>query len=61
MYHDLPSTASFWSFLFTIDQDLAETDPQARVSVRRTPALRQLPPEAPGRSPISYPSHSGSD
>jgi|GEM_PF-412475 len=24
MYHDLPSTASFWSFLFTIDQDLAE-------------------------------------
>ena len=25
MYHDLPSTASFWSFLFTIDQDFAET------------------------------------
>jgi hypothetical protein len=25
MYHDLPGAASFWSFLFTIDQDLAET------------------------------------
>jgi hypothetical protein len=24
MYHDLPCTASFWSFLFAIDQDLAE-------------------------------------
>jgi hypothetical protein len=25
MYHDLPGAASFWSFLFAIDQDLAET------------------------------------
>jgi hypothetical protein len=25
MYHQLPDRASFWSFLFTIDQDLAET------------------------------------
>ena len=25
MYHDLPRDARFWSFLFTIDQDLAET------------------------------------
>jgi len=25
MYHDLPSAATFWSFLFAIDQDLAET------------------------------------
>ncbi len=25
MYHQLPQRASFWSFLFTIDQDLAET------------------------------------
>jgi hypothetical protein len=25
MYHDLPGSASFWSFLFAIDQDLAET------------------------------------
>jgi hypothetical protein len=25
MYHQLPHGASFWSFLFTIDQDLAET------------------------------------
>jgi len=24
MYHDLPRDASFWSFLFAIDQDLAE-------------------------------------
>ena len=25
MYHDLPQDASFWLFLFTVDQDLAET------------------------------------
>ena len=25
MYHDLPDAASFWSFLFAVDQDLAET------------------------------------
>jgi len=25
MYHDLPSDTSFWLFLFSIDQDLAET------------------------------------
>jgi hypothetical protein len=25
MYHDLPDVARFWSFLFAIDQDLAET------------------------------------
>jgi hypothetical protein len=25
MYHDLPSTASFWSFLLAVDEDLAET------------------------------------
>ena len=25
MYHELPRGASFWSFLFAIDQDLAET------------------------------------
>jgi hypothetical protein len=24
MYHDLPSTASFWSFLLAVDEDLAE-------------------------------------
>ena len=23
MYHDLPRTARFWSFLFAVDQDLA--------------------------------------
>jgi hypothetical protein len=28
MYHDLPHTARFWSFLFAIDQDLAETTRQ---------------------------------
>jgi hypothetical protein len=25
MYHDLPGTARFWSFLLAVDQDLAET------------------------------------
>ncbi len=25
MYHDLPQAANFWSFLFAVDQDLAET------------------------------------
>jgi hypothetical protein len=24
MYHDLPASASFWSFLLTVDEDLAE-------------------------------------
>ena len=24
MYHDLPRFASFWSFLLTVDEDLAE-------------------------------------
>ncbi len=24
MYHDLPRSASFWSFLLTVDEDLAE-------------------------------------
>ena len=24
MYHDLPRTASFWSFLLAVDEDLAE-------------------------------------
>jgi len=28
MYHDLPCPAEFWSFLFEIDQDLAETTRQ---------------------------------
>jgi hypothetical protein len=28
MYHDLPRAAEFWSFLFEIDQDLAETTRQ---------------------------------
>ena len=28
MYHDLPRAARFWSFLFAIDQDLAETTRQ---------------------------------
>ena len=46
MYHDLPRTARFWSFLLAIDQDLAETSPQERMSLRRTSALRQLPPQA---------------
>ena len=50
MYHDLPRTARFWSFLFAIDQDLAEKTRKQRVSVRRTPALRQLPPQATGHS-----------
>ena len=50
MYHDLPRTARFWSFLLAVDQDLAEKTRKKRMSVRRTPALRQLPPEAAGHS-----------
>jgi hypothetical protein len=30
MYHRLPRAASFWAFLFTIDQDLAETTRKRR-------------------------------
>ena len=50
MYHDLPRTARFWAFLFAVDQDLAETARKKACSVRRPPALRQLPPEATGHS-----------
>ena len=30
MYHDLPRDASFWAFLFSIDQDLAESARQEK-------------------------------
>jgi len=30
MYHDLPRNASFWSFLFSVDKDLAETAQKER-------------------------------
>ena len=50
MYHSLPPDASFWPFLVSVDEDLAETDSQAGMSLRRTPALRQLPPQAAGRA-----------
>jgi hypothetical protein len=50
MYHDLPCAASFWSFLFAIDQDLAETARKKACPVWRAPALRQLSPEATGHS-----------
>ncbi len=36
MYHDLPQAANFWSFLFAVDQDLAET--VARMAVRAVDA-----------------------
>lgn len=32
MYHELPHDASFWLFLFSIDQDLAETARQRKCS-----------------------------
>ena len=32
MYHDLPRDASFWTFLFTVDQDLASTARQKACS-----------------------------
>ena len=39
MYHDLPRTARFWSFLLAIDQDLAERTRKQGMSLRRTLAL----------------------
>ena len=50
MYHDLPGSASFWSFLLTVDEDLAEEARKQGCSVRRTPALGQLPSQAAGHS-----------
>ena len=46
MYHDLPRSARFWSFLRAVDQDLAEETRKKAMSLRRTPALRQLPSQA---------------
>ena len=46
MYHDLLRDASFWTFLFAVDEDLAATTPQAGMLVRRAAALCQLPSQA---------------
>ena len=48
MYHDLPRTARFWSFLLASRPRSCGDDPQESMSLRRTPALRQLSPEARG-------------
>ena len=50
MYHDLPAACQFLVVPFHDRPRPCGDCPQARVSVRRTPALCQLPPEAPGRS-----------
>ena len=60
MYHDLPRTARFWSFLFAVDQDLAETTRKKAV-----PAADACTPPttsgSPGALPSSFPSPSASD
>jgi len=48
MYHALPRGARLWSLLFRDRPRSRGDDPQARVFLRRTPALRSLPPEATG-------------
>ena len=57
MYHDLPRTARFWSFLFAIDQDLAET----RLARTAVPAADACTPPttsaSPGAPPSSFPSY----
>ncbi len=41
MYHDLPPSASFWSFLLTVDEDLAEeTRKQGCPGIRRVEMWR---------------------
>ena len=60
MYHDLPRTARFWSFLLAIDQDLAEKP--ARKRVRAADACTAPTTSGSrGALPSSYPSHSASD
>ena len=46
MYHDLPFAARFWSFLFAIDQDLANT---IRKNKHVRAAVASTPPTMPGR------------
>ena len=46
MYHELLRDATFWAFLFSIDQDLAEALPQRRLLLRWAFASCQLPTEA---------------
>ena len=60
MYHDLPRTARFWSFLLAVDQDLAEKPARKRVPA----ADACTPPTTSGSRaalPSSYPRHSASD
>jgi hypothetical protein len=60
MYHDLPRTARFWSFLLAVDQDLAE-------ETRKKPALvaatctRPTIPGSGGVRPFNYPRSNASD
>ena len=50
MSHELPCGVGFWSFLLSIDQDLAGKRSTAGLPMWRSTSLRQLPPEAARRS-----------
>ena len=50
MYHDLPRCRQVLVVPFGSRPGSRGDHPQARVFLRRTPALRQLPPQAPGHS-----------
>ena len=48
--HELHRSGSFWSFLLSIDKDLADSSSAERMLVRWSPPLRQLPAGTAGRA-----------
>ncbi len=60
MYHDLPRTARFWSFLLAIDQDFAE---EARKKACPCGGRLHCTTTSASRAALSssYPRHSASD
>ena len=60
MYHDLPRTARFWSFLLAVDQDLAEEARKNACSCGgRLHASHYL--RKPRGTAVQLPEHSASD
>ena len=55
MYHDLPSDARFWSFLGSIDEDLAETTRKQACPCGGRLHCANYPRKPRGRGPITLP------
>ena len=61
MYHDLPRTARFWSFLLAVDQDLAEKPARKHVPAAAACTAANYPRKPTRHSCASCPRHSASD